>query len=305
MFSGLASFPVKALPIQTDTGGFLVEAPTPSDAAGIFQGLSGQTGDLCQWVEASGSVLAKVGSDGALQATRYRAPFSGFTPGFNILCAPQVFEPGVYTDLVTQVGLNVGAYDTAEDAARAMVVIQFEDLFRQDSGSPYGSELHFQARAPSGGSLRRALSWFLQHSNQRSFVSLNARLSVQDSTAATPLYVFDTDSDKAFRVTSGGFMEFTSATGASTDAMLIFQRADNPGSGYSFMENLQVLRIRADGNVGINTWSQFGSGRGVVGIRNAGIVPSANASSGGVLYAEGGALKWRGSSGTVTTIAAA
>jgi hypothetical protein len=31
--------------------------------------------------------------------------------------------------------------------------------------------------------------------------------------------------------------------------------------------------------------------------------PSANPSGGGVLYVEGGALKYRGSSGTVTTIA--
>jgi hypothetical protein len=43
----------------------------------------------------------------------------------------------------------------------------------------------------------------------------------------------------------------------------------------------------------------------VIGIANAATVPSANPSGGGVLYAEAGALKWRGSGGTVTTIAAA
>jgi len=43
----------------------------------------------------------------------------------------------------------------------------------------------------------------------------------------------------------------------------------------------------------------------VVGLKNASVVPSTNPSGGGVLYAEAGALKWRGSAGTVTTIAVA
>jgi hypothetical protein len=38
-------------------------------------------------------------------------------------------------------------------------------------------------------------------------------------------------------------------------------------------------------------------------ISNAGTVPSTNPTGGGILYTEGGALKYRGSSGTVTTIA--
>lgn len=50
---------------------------------------------------------------------------------------------------------------------------------------------------------------------------------------------------------------------------------------------------------------QVGGGSGVLGIANAGTVPTTNPTGGGVLYAEGGALKWRGSAGTVTTIAPA
>jgi hypothetical protein len=49
--------------------------------------------------------------------------------------------------------------------------------------------------------------------------------------------------------------------------------------------------------------TQFGGGSGVVGISNAGAVPSTNPAAGGVLYAEAGALYWRGSGGTVTKIA--
>lgn len=49
----------------------------------------------------------------------------------------------------------------------------------------------------------------------------------------------------------------------------------------------------------------FGGGDGVIGIANRVVVPSTNPALGGVLYAEAGALKWRGSAGTVTIIAAA
>ena len=57
-------------------------------------------------------------------------------------------------------------------------------------------------------------------------------------------------------------------------------------------------------SLGINGTS-FGGGEAVIYIANANIVPSSNPASGGILYVDSGALKYRGSSGTVTTIAAA
>ena len=59
------------------------------------------------------------------------------------------------------------------------------------------------------------------------------------------------------------------------------------------------------GNIGMGTASEFGGGARVVGLVNASTVPSTNPTGGGALYAEAGALKWRGSAGTVTTIAPA
>jgi hypothetical protein len=54
-----------------------------------------------------------------------------------------------------------------------------------------------------------------------------------------------------------------------------------------------------------HTTTSFGGGVGVLGIRNAGTNPTSNPSNGGVLYVTAGALTYRGSSGTVTTIAPA
>jgi hypothetical protein len=48
-----------------------------------------------------------------------------------------------------------------------------------------------------------------------------------------------------------------------------------------------------------------GGGTAVIGITNAANVPSTNPSGGGILYVEAGALKYRGSSGTITTLGAA
>lgn len=64
-------------------------------------------------------------------------------------------------------------------------------------------------------------------------------------------------------------------------------------------------RLAAGGNIGIRTTSQFGGGQGVMAIANATVAPSVNPAGGGILYVEDGALKYRGSKGTVTTIALA
>ena len=65
----------------------------------------------------------------------------------------------------------------------------------------------------------------------------------------------------------------------------------------------EVLRMTDDGNVGIGTMTEFGDGAGVIGMANAAAIPTTNPIGGGLLYVEDGALKYRGPSGTVTTLA--
>jgi hypothetical protein len=59
-----------------------------------------------------------------------------------------------------------------------------------------------------------------------------------------------------------------------------------------------------DDNLGINTVDMAG-GKGVIAIANATTVPASTPTGGGVLYVEGGALKYKGSSGTITTLGVA
>ena len=67
-----------------------------------------------------------------------------------------------------------------------------------------------------------------------------------------------------------------------------------------------IIEFRSDGNIRIGTASQsFGSGVGVIFIANATTAPTGTPTAGGILYTESGALKYKGSSGTVTTLGVA
>jgi hypothetical protein len=70
------------------------------------------------------------------------------------------------------------------------------------------------------------------------------------------------------------------------------------------MRASKFIKCDADGNACLCD-GDCGGGKGVIAIANAETVPSADPSGGGVLYVENGALKYRGSSGSVTTIAPA
>lgn len=64
------------------------------------------------------------------------------------------------------------------------------------------------------------------------------------------------------------------------------------------------IDIRNNGNIAFNNngLDPFGaSSEGVIAVGNRNVAPTANPSGGGVLYAESGAGKWRGSGGTITT----
>ena len=84
-----------------------------------------------------------------------------------------------------------------------------------------------------------------------------------------------------------------------------FQINGRNASDTGFETIVVFQRLGAGGNIGFRTTSQFGKGQGVIAIANASVAPSVNSAGGGILYVEGGALKYRGSNGTITTIAPA
>ncbi|MDB5165319.1 MAG: fibronectin, type [Candidatus Saccharibacteria bacterium] len=100
---------------------------------------------------------------------------------------------------------------------------------------------------------------------------------------------------------TGGTVDSRRYRIANSSSNLVLQsRLDNN----SAKQDLLLLGA-ASQNMGVAAFNSFGGGTKVMGIPNAGTVPSTNPVSGGVLYVEAGALKYRGSSGTVTVIGAA
>lgn len=65
------------------------------------------------------------------------------------------------------------------------------------------------------------------------------------------------------------------------------------------------VSLDGDRNVGIGDFQSWGTGQYMLGIKNTPTPPSTSPSGGGLIYVQSGALKFKGSSGTVTTIAPA
>lgn len=84
----------------------------------------------------------------------------------------------------------------------------------------------------------------------------------------------------------------------NTKRMVIETGGDSGGTG-----STERFAIESNGSIALGAAGSFGSGAKVVFIAEATTEPTTDPSSGGILYVRAGALKYRGSSGTVTTIA--
>jgi hypothetical protein len=121
-----------------------------------------------------------------------------------------------------------------------------------------------------------------------------------------------------FRVPNGSPYQGVRSTGSAVVNMMSFaagtDRIDFGGGtsgGDIFVFNNSGasprLRINNSGQVlgDATVAPTFGGGVGVIFLGSAATVPTSNPTGGGILYVESGALKYRGSSGTVTTLGAA
>lgn len=114
---------------------------------------------------------------------------------------------------------------------------------------------------------------------------------------------FNNSTGNVFLGQCGATNNLLTGTAAGDFAVQLIKEAGILHIGRS--EARGTLRIGNNLGVGAGAADSFGSGKGVVFLANAEAAPSGNPSGGGILFAEAGALKYRGSSGTVTTVAAA
>jgi hypothetical protein len=105
----------------------------------------------------------------------------------------------------------------------------------------------------------------------------------------------------AFGGTLGGVSRNTKVEIFADGAGLLFGAFGNHTVSLFTNDTLRTEWTGA-GNIGMFGTGSYGSGVKVLFVANATTAPSTNPSGGGILYVTGGALTYRGSSGTVTTI---
>ena len=142
-------------------------------------------------------------------------------------------------------------------------------------------------------------SFYIDTSEQMRLTSTG--LGIGTSSPKSRLHVNSATSNSTYSTTgnnNGGTQIGVDAAGLS----VVSAFSTNPirfgnNSGATFAE---TMRLDSSGNLLLGGTATPGAG--VMYIANATTVPASNPSGGGVLYVEGGALKYRGSSGTVTTL---
>jgi hypothetical protein len=173
----------------------------------------------------------------------------------------------------TDMGLNFNMLNTNSQIIRTacLVLNSTGSGASRTAGSEVGS-IGFYVK-PSGSSVSE---WGRISANGSSGLQLLA----SDGSASIPTVSFINDNDTGFYRSGTNNIDITT-------------------------NGTRRLNIDSSGNMALGASPSFGSGQVVIFIANATAVPSANPTGGGILYVESGALKYRGSSGTISTIAPA
>jgi len=124
------------------------------------------------------------------------------------------------------------------------------------------------------------------------------------------IYSLNTNNNASVATSNAFKLGFTSTVGTHFATFKITEDAANDNGGgltidlpFGGVESTK-LTITSSGNVGVGIGTFGTSAAKVLGLANA-TAPSTSPAGMGQLYVESGALKFRGSSGTITTIAAA
>lgn len=294
-----------------------------SSGSGAVDSVNGQVGvvslglsDLASLSDSSGDVTARsFNTDASVRsaffkttsstqhaATVYQAGTSGadVAAALNVVCDnPQssaMYLSGTETNRGTLKIAHRGHADGSDSSAAAISI----DL--QTAGTASQGVFMTATEGATTGNL------FTVRNNTREDMVLTAagRMGLGITTGATPggrLELAQVDDSTAGLVVR--------ANSTSAGNLAEFKRSSDGAVRTRISAQCQLVTQETSYFTGAgvqvgSTSAQFGSGSGgCIGLTNAGTVPTTNPSGGGVLYAEGGALKWRGSSGTVTTVAPA
>lgn len=277
-YFGVSTFGDTRIGTTSSVGGKLgVSSGGAANIGLVIRGVSGQTADLTQWQTNTGTVLSTVDKNGSVSA-----PFFGSTTANRS-----------YMQTNGDTGsLQIFAGSAALKALTVRgAVSQSANLFEaQDSSGNVNLFIGAGAQLRAGSSIA-GTGWAI---NNQVYGASVIPLLVRGATSQTADL-------QQWQSSAGGILCRISPTG-------IFYSTQGISTPYFTNVDGSTVIMTTTGNRNMQLFSatmSVGGGSSVLGITNAATVPTSNPTGGGILYAEGGALKWRGSSGTVTTIAAA
>ena len=309
--------------MRLDASGNLGLGVTPSAWASIYRAMQvGQAGSLFgmtndqdrvgltsnAYFDTTDSRWEYIGTGTAMRYEQDGGAHSWHTAASGTANAAISFTQALTLDASGNLLLGVTATDTAGVSMANNLNYSIKEssgslanLFRQASSAAtilangYRQSANANAFASSIGS-----SW------AKTAIALdNGEIKFFADTAATTSIGTDVTPTLRARITSGGNFGINSpATNARLEVLAdsgeVF-RADATGGALRIVANQTDVIL--GGNIALGVSTSFGGGSRVVAIREAATVPTTNPVGNGILYVEAGALKYRGTSGTVTTIA--
>ena len=268
----------------------IIRSQLPATVTQIVQGASGQSADLMRWQNNSGTVLSKVTSGGNIETvgsgTYIRATDDGGIIGWSSSFMTRSSTTGLIT-FTLQNFSGAGFQINSGNAASKPFIIRgaaSQTANLQEWQDSAGTVL---ASTDSSGRFRIQTT-----SGYAASLSINTGANDQAGIVVRAFSASQTNALQTWQDSTGATLVQIASNGT-----LIVPRIQAS-------DFLTAIVIAVDRNVQFASGTTaFGGGKGVIGIANANTVPASNPTGGGVLYVEAGALKYRGSSGTITTIA--
>lgn len=266
---------VVALASSTDASTVEISAGSSGGQSGIA--VSGSGGDAPSTVRiyANGGEQMRLTSTGLGIGTS--SPTSRLTIGVGSFSAAGAQTTGMYTDPTLGLTVLSDALYFASRAGSGRLIL--------DSSGNLGLGVTPSAWASSAGIDIGAFASFGQRNDNGWAVSAH---NAYFATGATWRYKATGIAAAYYGVGSGNHQWFTAPSGTAGNAITF----------------TQAMTLDASGNLLVGVTAAGTTAAKVIGMANA-TAPTTSPAGMGQLYVEGGALKFRGSSGTVTTIAPA
>jgi hypothetical protein len=331
--------------VGTDTNATMSATNAAAGTVGlIVRGAASQTADLQQWQNSAGTVISFVSAGGNIRTT-VAAVFGSTSFGSMVNVTPlSAATVGVTVRGAASQTANLQEWQNSGGTVLSYVDsagnINFSSTgsFAQASNGRALFRVNSAAVVPM--TLRGAASqtanlqeWQNSDGTVVGRFNVGSNLGVRyiDSIASTGSYIETNSADAIYVYTRNaahkGFIvraaasqtanlqEWQNSAGTAVATVQVSGRMSfselvftTAAGNLIANDGLGGLSVQAGRNVvlaGSNAVASFGGGARVVFIPNAATVPSTNPSGGGLIYVESGALKYRGSSGTITTLGAA